>query len=157
MQAGIAFQPQFHRLAGQLRPVAIQLLLRHFRDIALAHRTFIAREQQQGADQVGALLLGALDASQPGACALVQLGARQQQFHRPPDHRQWRAQLMTDIGIELTVALHHLGQARSVIIQRLGQLAHFVIWKAGRQRFRLGAVAGAAQALRQIGHRGHHL
>ena len=87
----------------------------------------VAREQQQRADQVGALLLGALDAAQARLHALVEFGTRQQQLGRAADHRQRRAQFVADVGVELAVALHHFGQARGVIVERGGELADFVV------------------------------
>ncbi|KAG1388287.1 hypothetical protein G6F59_016025 [Rhizopus arrhizus] len=60
--------------------------------------------------------------------------------------------------IELAVALHHLGQPRRVIIQRLCQLPHLIVGEARRQRFGIaGAAAIGTQPRCQIRDRLHHL
>ncbi len=88
---------------------------------------------------------------------LVEVRPRQQQLGSAADHRQRGAQFVADVGIELAVALDHFGQAVGIIIQRLGQLADFVVCEVRRQRLRLaGAAAIGAQPRRQVGHRPHH-
>ena len=127
-------------------------------DIAAALAALVARQQQQGADQVGALLLGALDALQPLEHLLVQVRPRQQQLGGAADHRQRRAQLVADIGIELAVALDHLGQPPRVVVQRLGQLADLVVGEVRRQRLKVAAAAAVGtQPRHQVRDRTHHL
>jgi hypothetical protein len=130
-QVALAFQRQLQRLATQLGAVRIQQLLGHARDVAGALPALVARQQQQRADQVAALLLGTLDALQALQHLLVQAGPGQQQLGGAADHRQRRAQFVADVGIELAVALHHFGQPRRIIIQRLCQLPHFVVGERG--------------------------
>ena len=150
------FKPQLQRLAADLGAEGVQQLPGHLAHVRVAVPALVAREQQQGADQVGALLLRALDAQQPRLGPLVQLRAREQQLDRPADHRQRRAQFMADVGVEFAVALHHFGQARGVVVQRPGQLADLVIGEVDRQRLGPGVAAGALQAPGKLGHRAHH-
>ena len=153
---GRAFQAQFQRLAAELGAVRVEQLLGHLGHVTAALAALVARQQQQRADQVAALLLGALDAQQPGAGAFIQLRAREQQLHRAFDHRQRRAQFMADVGVELAVALHHFGQPQRIGVQRLGQLPDLVVGKVGGQRLGMAAAAIGAQARGQFGHRLHH-
>ena len=120
----------------------IQQLLGHAGDVAGALPALVARQQQQRADQIAALLFGALDALQTLQHLLVQAGPGQQQLGGATDHCQRRTQLMADVCIEFTVALHHFGQPRGIVVQRLGQLPHFVVGEAWRQR--LGITGAAA-------------
>ena len=130
--------------------MGIQQLLGDAGDVRRAVAAFVARQQQQGADQVGALLLGALDALQSRARLVVDVGPRQQQFDRALDHRQRRAQFMADVGVELAVALHDFGQAHRVIVQRAGQLPDFVVGEMRGERFGLRAAAGPSQAVAPV-------
>ncbi|KAG0921895.1 hypothetical protein G6F31_020127 [Rhizopus arrhizus] len=74
-QIAFAFQRQFQRLATQLCTVRIQQLLGHPGHVAGALPALVARQQQQRADQVAALLFGALDALQAMQHLLIQAGA----------------------------------------------------------------------------------
>ena len=156
--AALAFHAQLDGLAAKLGAVRVEQLLHHARDIGTAMAALVAREQQQRADQVGALLFGTLDAQQALMDLLVQPRLAEQQLGGAADHRQRRAQLVADVGVELAVALHHFGEPRRIIVERLGQLADLVVLGEMRRQ-RLGVLAPAIrpQAPGQVGHRLHHL
>ncbi|MCY1457445.1 hypothetical protein D9M71_747460 [compost metagenome] len=103
------------------------------------------------------MLFGTLDALKTLQHFFVQPRARQQQLGGTANHRQRRAQFMTDVSVEFAVTLHHFGQARGIIIQRFGQLPDFVIREAWRQRLRVRVAATVgAQACSQVRYRSHH-
>ena len=139
------------RLAAELRAMGVEQLLGDAGDVGRAVAALVARQQQQGADQVGALLLGALDALQSRARLVVDVGPRQQQLDRAADHRQRRAQFVADVGVELAVALHDFGQAR-----RRSRRAHAASWptsssaKCVASASGLRAAAGPAQAVAPV-------
>src|SRR3546814_7535151 len=114
----VAFQAQFQRLAAELGTVGVEQLLGDAPDVGGAVPALVARQQQQRADQVRALLLGALDAQQARLRLLVDSRQREQQLDCALHHRQWRAQLVADVGVELAVTHHHIGEALGVIVER---------------------------------------
>ncbi len=157
-QIALAFQHEFQGFSAELGAVRVDQLFGHLGDIAAALPALVAREQQQRADQIAALLLGALDALQPLQHLFVQVGLGQQQLGGAADHRQRGAQFVADVGVEFAVALHHFGQTRRVVVQRFGQLADLVVREVRGQWLGLaGAAAIGPQACGQIGDRPHHL
>src|SRR3546814_6132696 len=87
---------------------------------------------------------------------LVDSRPREQQLDCALHHRQWRAQLVADVGVELAVTLHHLGEALGVIVERGCKLADLVLGEMRGQLVGLHAVAGGLQAARQLRYRAHH-
>ena len=83
----------------------------------------LRERQQQCIGQFGRLADGTFDALAEAFVGLVGKVLPHQQFGRRRDHRQWRAQFVADIGIELAVAFDQLGQAGRVVVERLGDLA----------------------------------
>src|SRR3546814_12278291 len=86
---------------------------------------------------------------------LVDSRPREQQLDCALHHRQWRAQLVADVGVELAVTLHHLGEALGVIVERGCKLADLVLGEMRGPLVGLPAVARGLQAARQLRYRAH--
>ncbi len=148
------------RLAPDMRAVHVDHLLDHFGDVgrlAIVRRAaFAARQQQQRVGEFGRLLGRALDALQAFADLVIDLVGGEQQFRRPRDHRERRAQFVTDVGVEVAVAHDDGGDALGIVVERGRQLADFVVGEMRPQRLGLAGLAQRADALGQLGDRAHH-